>query len=214
MSSSFHPCRSLCVFRAVLPALAGAIAVLAFAAPFPVHAAALSVIGGDGADGSSSGSGADGSDATPAANSGGTFDSITVIGGNGGNGGDGNRGGKGGNASQSMTGTTVSTGAILVRGGTGGDTGTTTVSGVTVISAGDEGGDATLTFDAGTTVTSSGPVSVISGTDGSNGSWSGVPRLSVSGTLIAPSVTVDNSTNGGMSGSISIPWTSAVRIRR
>ena len=153
-------------------------------------AAPLTVQGGNGADGTGGGPGSDGANDTPGINSGTSFDSISVIGGNGGNGdtGSGNRGGKGGDASQTLDAAAVNTGSITVRGGDGGNTG----SG----QAGDRGGDATLTFSAGTTVTSTGPVYVYSGVDGINGSWAGVPTLSVLGTLVAPSVTVESPAGG------------------
>lgn len=156
----------------------------------PAYAAPLVVQGGTGDDGTGGGVGADGSDYTNT-NSGTSFDSITVTGGSGGNGGGGNQGGKGGDVDQTLDAATVSTGSITVTGGTGGNTGSAGGS------AGDEGGDATLTSSAGTTVTSTGAVSVSSGADGAAGSWSGIPKLSVLGTLIAPSVTLGNSLNNG-----------------
>ncbi|SBW05730.1 putative Outer membrane autotransporter barrel domain protein [uncultured delta proteobacterium] len=156
----------------------------------PALSAPLTIQGGNGVDGTIGGVGLDGADNTPAADSGTSFDSISVIGGNGGNGGGGNRGGKGGNASQTLNAATVGTGSITVRGGDGGNTGTTPV--LPPPYAGDEGGNATLTFSAGTTVTSTGPVYVYSGVDGAAGSWAGLPTLKVLGTLVAPSVTVEN----------------------
>lgn len=163
---------TMCIMLTLLP-------TAAFAA-----GEALSVQGGNGAVGTILGVGSDGTDDKPAANSETAFDRISVVGGNGGGGGGGYRGGKGGDAELTLTASDVAvSGAVSVISGNGGN------SGAFGGNAGDEGGGAGLTVNGSLSASS---VTVSTGVDGTNGSWCGVPQLTVTGTLCTPSITVNS----------------------